>query len=52
MVKNPAASAKDEGDTGSLPGSGRFSDVRNGKRSLAGQSMESHRVRHDLAAVY
>ena len=32
MVKNPAANAEDEGDTGSLPGSGRFSDVGNGKR--------------------
>ena len=30
MVKNPTASAGDPGDSGSLPGSGRFPGVGNG----------------------
>ena len=30
MVKNPAASAGDVGDMGSIPGSGRSPGIRNG----------------------
>ena len=51
MVKNPAANAEDEGDTDSLPGSGRFSDVGNGKRKAWQASPWGHIVGHDLAAV-
>ena len=33
MVKNPAANAEDEGDTGLIPRSGRFCEVGTGKRA-------------------
>ena len=32
MVKNPSVNAGDAGDTGSIPGSGRFPGEGNGKR--------------------
>ena len=59
-VKKPPANAEDAGDRGSIPGSGRFPGVGNGKllqysclenpiaqRNQAGYSLWSCRVRHD-----
>ena len=43
VVKNPAANAEDEGDTGLIPGSGRFSEVGNGKREAWQASPWGHR---------
>ena len=64
VVKNLPAKAGDTRDTGLIPGSGRFPEIRkrqpapvflpgesHGQRSLAGCSPWCHRVGHDLAAI-
>ena len=42
MAKNPPANTGDEGDTGSIPGSGRSPGVGNGNPTLAILPGESH----------
>ena len=42
MVKNPPANTGDEGDTGSIPGSGRSPGVGNGNPTLPVLPGESH----------